>query len=210
MSNFKYNITNFEDLLLDLFSDENDLKVDCSYIYKNKYHYDQKLYSFVKHVKKCYKTDDIIDVDLYLCIKIMDNDYKNIVLSDFFIDRLKRFKNEMNRMKLPFNFECEKHNMIIGYIHIDKISVKFNDIILCTTNNRFSENKFGIFFNSLSDSKYSIYSMDTNDKFTFAEIDKKSKHIEDIKKYKYEVQRGIITNNYLDEFYCDEEDFNIP
>lgn len=194
MSNFKYNITNFEDLLLDVFSDENDLDVSCFYRYYNsnkRIYSDDGLYSFVKKLKRHYNSGDIIEVDLELSIQIREKEYnKHIVLSDFFLDRLNMFKEEMIRRHIEFNFTIGDGGLY-SIIFIDKISVRFDDIIVCTTNNRYSENKFGIFFNSLSENKYSIYSMNTDDKFTFVEIDKNTKHIENIQNYKYEVKLSV-------------------
>ena len=194
MSNFKYNITNFEDLLLDVFSDENDLEVSCVYRYYNsnkRIYSDDGLYSFTKKLKKYYNSGDIIEVNLETHIQIREKVYnKHIVLSDFFLDRLKMFKEEMTRRRIPFNFTIGDGGLY-SKIFIDKISVRFDDIIVCTTNNRYSENKFGILFNSLSEKKYSIYSMDIDDKFTYVEIDKNSKHIENIQNYKYEVKLSV-------------------
>ena len=194
MSNFKYNITNFEDLLLDVFSDENDLEVSCVYRYYNsskRIYSDGGLYSFVKKLKKYYNSGDIIEVNLETHIQIREKVYnKHIVLSDFFLNRLNMFKEEMTRRHIEFNFTIGDGSLY-SKIFIDKISVRFDDIIVCTTNNRYSENKFGIFFNSLSENKYSIYSMNTDDKFTFVEIDKNTKHIENIQNYKYEVKLSV-------------------
>lgn len=197
MSNFKYNITNFEDLLLDVFSDENDLEVSCVYRYSNKRIYSSdNLYTFVKKLKRHYNSGDIIEVNLETHIQIREKVYnKHIVLSDFFLDRLKMFKEEMTRRHIEFNFTIGDGSLY-SKIFIDKISVRFDDIIVCTTNNRYSENKFGIFFNSLSVNKYSIYSMNTDDKFTFVEIDKNTKHIENIQNYKYEVKLSVDDYNF--------------
>ncbi len=199
MSNFKYNITNFEDLLLDVFSDENDLEVSCFYRYYNsnkRIYSNDNLYSFVKKLKKYYKSGDIIEIILESHIQIREKEYnKHIVLSDFFLDRLNIFKKEMSRRHIECNFTIGDGGLY-SKIFIDKISVRFDDIIVCTTNNRYSENKFGIFFNSLSENKYSIYSMNTDDKFTFIEIDKNSKHIEDIQNYKYEVKLSVDDYNF--------------
>ena len=206
MSNFKYNITNFEDLLLDVFSDENDLEVSCVYRYSNKRIYSSdNLYTFVKKLKRHYNSGDIIEVNLETHIQIREKVYnKHIVLSDFFLNRLNMFKEEMTRRHIEFNFTIGDGGLY-SKIFIDKISVRFDDIIVCTTNNRYSENKFGIFFNSLSENKYSIYSMNTDDKFTFVEIDKNTKHIENIQNYKYEVKLSVddynieVTNEVTNE-----------
>ncbi len=197
MSNFKYNITNFEDLLLDVFSDENDLEVSCVYRYSNKRIYSSdNLYTFVKKLKRHYNSGDIIEVNLETHIQIREKVYnKHIVLSDFFLNRLNMFKEEMTRRHIEFNFTIGDGSLY-SKIFIDKISVRFDDIIVCTTNNRYSENKFGIFFNSLSVNKYSIYSMNTDDKFTFVEIDKNTKHIENIQNYKYEVKLSVDDYNF--------------
>lgn len=147
-------------------------------------------------MKRHYNSGDIIEVNLETHIQIREKEYnKHIVLSDFFLDRLKMFKEEMTRRNIPFNFTIGDGGLY-SKIFIDKISVRFDDIIVCTTNNRYSENKFGIFFNSLSENKYSIYSMNTDDKFTFVEIDKNSKHIEDIQNYKYEVKLSVDDYNF--------------
>ena len=108
MSNFKYNITNFEDLLLDVFSDENDLEVTCVYRYYNsnkRIYSNDNLYSFVKKLKKYYKSGDIIEIILESHIQIREKEYnKHIVLSDFFLDRLNTFKKEMSRRHIECNF----------------------------------------------------------------------------------------------------------
>lgn len=195
MIDFKYNIENFKDLLLDVYSLRCDIKHNVYYAYESPYYNikdeTKSLYDICKKIKNLKGfDDDKINLKLYLKIELCSNE--DIVLDDFLLESIIKFKNMLSKYKLNFDFYI-KDDCISMKLDIVDISIDVFDILFCTFNNRYNlDNKLCISFDPLSDNKYRILSTNNTiiaNRNTFIEIKNKYPYIDKVEGYNYVYER---------------------